>query len=652
MAPGVDVERVQQAREPPVGERPRVLAGERHVDEVARDPEHRRLPGLDVHAQQHHRVGAQQPAAGAGVGAHQQDVQAAVASPVGDGRRAGRRRQGRDQARRHARDRGRAGSPWAGGVGESSSSGPKLAAGIAQSPLAVGRRSSPWNTAVERVLGLHPQRGDGAVAEGRHERAPPAGRRSRSGRSVDPTSMPRSAGDEPGVEDRERVVGEPDQVQRDDRRRAPAGSSTRPSTRLRSAAQHGPDAEADEGRQDDEGRDGDEDAAAAGTGGVLAEAREQEGQGRRRRTASVCPCCVTSTFPHAPPSTDGPLMTRADRLRCATIQRRASVNGRVNAGGRERDGRESRTDRLEDKFPAPPPPSIPPEGRRAAGWSPNVGGPFDDHTVGPGRDRATGPQVMSRAWTNVTARRRSAGRGRLAGTLTAMAAGDPTRHLPLDGTRNVRDIGGYPAAGGRRTRWRTLLRSDELTSIPRHAQAELVALGLRQVIDLRWPDEADRSPNVFRRSGSVRYTEHPAARRRPDAARGPGRHVPPRVRRPRAAAGRGRSRPARARRAARDHRVCGRQGPHRGRHRPAPRPRWRADRGHRRGLRADRRLLLRARDRAWIRRTGGTSRWISTTSPSSWRRPSRISTVPTAAPARSCGARDCGTPRSIGSSTA
>jgi len=90
-----------------------------------------------------------------------------------------------------------------------------------------------------------------------------------------------------------------------------------------------------------------------------------------------------------------------------------------------------------------------------------------------------------------------------------MAAGDPTRHLPLDGTRNVRDIGGYPAAGGRRTRWRTLLRSDELTSIPRHAQAELVALGLRQVIDLRWPDEADRSPNVFRRSGSVRYLNIP-----------------------------------------------------------------------------------------------------------------------------------------------
>ena len=71
------------------------------------------------------------------------------------------------------------------------------------------------------------------------------------------------------------------------------------------------------------------------------------------------------------------------------------------------------------------------------------------------------------------------------------------RHLPLDGTRNVRDVGGYPAAGGRRVRWRTLLRSDELTRLPASAQEELVELGVRQVIDLRWPEELERAPNVF-----------------------------------------------------------------------------------------------------------------------------------------------------------
>ena len=80
------------------------------------------------------------------------------------------------------------------------------------------------------------------------------------------------------------------------------------------------------------------------------------------------------------------------------------------------------------------------------------------------------------------------------------------RHLPLDGTRNVRDVGGYPAADGRRVRWRTLLRSDELTRLPARAQEELVELGVRQVIDLRWPEELERAPNVFVRSDRVRYT--------------------------------------------------------------------------------------------------------------------------------------------------
>lgn len=99
--------------------------------------------------------------------------------------------------------------------------------------------------------------------------------------------------------------------------------------------------------------------------------------------------------------------------------------------------------------------------------------------------------------------------GAMTGTLRSMTIGEPSRHLPLDGTRNVRDVGGYPAANGRRTRWRTLLRSDELTTLPEHAQEQLIELGLRQVIDLRWPDELVSSPNAFARSTSVRYTSLP-----------------------------------------------------------------------------------------------------------------------------------------------
>jgi len=83
------------------------------------------------------------------------------------------------------------------------------------------------------------------------------------------------------------------------------------------------------------------------------------------------------------------------------------------------------------------------------------------------------------------------------------------RHLLLEGTRNVRDTGGYPAADDRVVRWRTLLRSDELTCIPDDVRADLLAMGLRQFIDLRWPEELESRPNVFAGSDALRYTSIP-----------------------------------------------------------------------------------------------------------------------------------------------
>ncbi|MDH3211410.1 MAG: tyrosine-protein phosphatase [Myxococcales bacterium] len=60
------------------------------------------------------------------------------------------------------------------------------------------------------------------------------------------------------------------------------------------------------------------------------------------------------------------------------------------------------------------------------------------------------------------------------------------RQIDLDGCHNFRDLGGYPAAGGRAVRWRVLFRSDAL----HHLTAEDVArvrddLGIRDVVDLR-----------------------------------------------------------------------------------------------------------------------------------------------------------------------
>lgn len=89
------------------------------------------------------------------------------------------------------------------------------------------------------------------------------------------------------------------------------------------------------------------------------------------------------------------------------------------------------------------------------------------------------------------------------------APAQPDRHLPLPGTRNLRDVGGYPTIDGRRTRWRTLFRTDALDLLPGGSQAALLELGLRQAIDLRWPSELASAPSVFRGSDRVRYRSIP-----------------------------------------------------------------------------------------------------------------------------------------------
>lgn len=83
------------------------------------------------------------------------------------------------------------------------------------------------------------------------------------------------------------------------------------------------------------------------------------------------------------------------------------------------------------------------------------------------------------------------------------------RHLRLAGTRNLRDVGGYPAGANRRTRWRTLLRTDALDRLPAESRSALIDLGLRCVVDLRWPEELVESPSVFATSDRVTYRSIP-----------------------------------------------------------------------------------------------------------------------------------------------
>lgn len=73
----------------------------------------------------------------------------------------------------------------------------------------------------------------------------------------------------------------------------------------------------------------------------------------------------------------------------------------------------------------------------------------------------------------------------------------PTRFLAWEACHNARDIGGYPTHSGRQTRWRTLVRADNLHKLTLAGQAALRDYGVRTVIDLRLAHEVEKQPNPF-----------------------------------------------------------------------------------------------------------------------------------------------------------
>jgi protein-tyrosine phosphatase len=78
------------------------------------------------------------------------------------------------------------------------------------------------------------------------------------------------------------------------------------------------------------------------------------------------------------------------------------------------------------------------------------------------------------------------------------------RHLPIKGTYNIRDLGGYDTpAGG--TRWRRILRADGLHRLDADGVEALVAEGVTTVVDLRHPGELAQQPNPFAQAENVAY---------------------------------------------------------------------------------------------------------------------------------------------------
>jgi len=65
------------------------------------------------------------------------------------------------------------------------------------------------------------------------------------------------------------------------------------------------------------------------------------------------------------------------------------------------------------------------------------------------------------------------------------------RRIALGGPVNFRDLGGYPAAGGRSVRWGRVYRSDSLHRLDPADAPRLADLGIVTAIDFRANDELD-----------------------------------------------------------------------------------------------------------------------------------------------------------------
>jgi protein-tyrosine phosphatase len=85
---------------------------------------------------------------------------------------------------------------------------------------------------------------------------------------------------------------------------------------------------------------------------------------------------------------------------------------------------------------------------------------------------------------------------------------NPRRAVTLQGTSNFRDLGGYPAAGGKHVKWGHIYRSADISKL---TDSDLQALQNRHVAlvcDLRGPQEYAQAPD--RLPAGVRRLELPA----------------------------------------------------------------------------------------------------------------------------------------------
>jgi Protein tyrosine/serine phosphatase len=78
-------------------------------------------------------------------------------------------------------------------------------------------------------------------------------------------------------------------------------------------------------------------------------------------------------------------------------------------------------------------------------------------------------------------------------------------HIPLEGTLNVRDLGGYPTAGGGTTKKRRFFRADSLHDLTPGAIDTVIALGVTTQIDMRSAYEVSSKPSGLFKIKGIHY---------------------------------------------------------------------------------------------------------------------------------------------------
>ena len=91
---------------------------------------------------------------------------------------------------------------------------------------------------------------------------------------------------------------------------------------------------------------------------------------------------------------------------------------------------------------------------------------------------------------------------------------DLARIVGLEGARNFRDFGGYPADNGKRVRRGQLFRSNRLSQLTPGDIQRLDAAGISTIFDLRAPREREADPTAWQAAHLAFHTWPPGHKRR------------------------------------------------------------------------------------------------------------------------------------------